>query len=353
MEIPDGVEAISPGWLSAALQGVAPGARASAVEVVDAHSGTTGRARLAVTWQAGDLPAAVFAKLPPTEPLQRAMGVETGMGAREARFYREIAREVPARVPRPIGSWWTDDRRAYLMLTEDLTSSGCTFPDFASGGDPAVVRDAVEGLARIHAAYWDSPRFAADLAWIEPPLHSEMGPELVARGVAEFGADQPEVFHDLARIYTRDGAAFADRLAAGAQTLLHGDTHLGNLFLDGATVGFLDWACVCRGPGIRDVAYLLCSSVETELRRRSENGLLRRYLEVLAAAGAPAPGFEEAWRDYRRFVAAGWVASVATFALGPALQPVEVGRRAVARANAAVADLDTAALLREELGLGA
>lgn len=351
MDIPEDLAAITPEWLGAALQDVAPGARATKVEVVDAHSGTTGRARLAVTWESGDLPAHVFVKLPPTAPLQRAMGVETGMGARESRFYRELAPEVPVRVPRPIGSWWTEDRRSYLMLLEDLEAAGCTFPSFESGADLALLRSALEGLARLHAAYWDSPRFDGDLAWILPPMHSDMGPQLVAQGVAQFGDEQPEAFHELARIYTQHGAAFADLLASGPQTLMHGDSHLGNLFLDGATVGFLDWACVCRGPGLRDVSYLLCSSVDTDLRRADEAALLRHYLAALAAAGAPALSSEEAWRAHRRFVAAGWVASVATLALGGALQSVEVGRRAVARANAAVADLDSAALIREELGL--
>jgi len=353
MEIPDSVEAISAAWLSAALQDVAPSARAGSVEVVDAHSGTTGRARLRVTWEQGDLPRAVFVKLPPVDPLQRAMAVETGMGAREARFYRELARGFPVRVPHPIASWWTQDRRAYLMLTEDLASSGCEFPNFESGADPAVVRSAVEGLARLHAAFWESPRFDTDLDWIEPPMHSEMGPRLVAAGVEEFGAEQPEAFHDMARIYTQHGDAFAALLAAGPQTLAHGDPHLGNLFLDGGSVGFLDWACVSRGPGLRDVAYLMCSSVETELRRTEEQALLHRYLEVLAAAGAPAPGFDGAWRAYRRFVAAGWVAAVATYAVGARMQSLEVGRRAVARANAAIADLGTAELIRDELGLDA
>jgi aminoglycoside phosphotransferase (APT) family kinase protein len=351
--VPDCPEAITAAWLSAELESVAQGARAQAVEVIDAHSGTTGRARLRVTWEGGDLPRDVFAKLAPTDPMQRAMAVETGMGAREARFYREVAREVPVRVPRPLWSRWTDDRRAYIMLLEDLASAGCAFPKLESGADLANARSAIEGFARLHAAFWESPRFAADLAWIDPPMHGELGPELVAMGVAQFGADQPEAFHDLAAVYTQHGAAFAKLLEAGPQTLLHGDGHLGNMFLDRGTVGFLDWACVSRGPGLRDVAYFMCNSLDTEFRRAEQDALLRRYLEVLTDAGAPAPSFDEAWRAYRRFVASGWVAAVATYAVGDRMQSLEVGRRAVARANATVGDLDTAALLRDELGLPA
>ncbi len=351
-EIPEDLASISAAWLSDALQGVEPGARASSVEVVDAHSGTTGRARLDVTWEAGDLPRSLFAKLPPTEPLQRAMVIETGMGTREARFYRELAATLPIRVPRPVGAWWKEDRSAYLMLLEDLASTGCTFPEFESGTDLGVVRGALDTLARLHAAFWESPKFDADLAWIAPPMHSAMGPQLVAQGVQTFGAEQPDAFHAMAELYTQHGDAFAARLAAAPRTLMHGDPHLGNLFRHGETVGLLDWACVCRGPGLRDVAYLLCASVETDLRHAEQEALLRHYLAALSAAGAPAPGFDEAWHEYRCFAAAGWVASVATFALGDALQSEAVGRRAVARANAAVADLDTPGLLRAELGLG-
>jgi aminoglycoside phosphotransferase (APT) family kinase protein len=353
VQIPDRPDAITPAWLTAAVQAVAAGAHATAVRVVDAHSGTTGRARLEVTWAQGDLPSAIFAKLAPTDPIQRLMAVETGMGAREARFYRELAREVPVRVPRPICSLWTPDRRAYIMLLEDLETSGCTFPSFESGGDLPMVRSAVEGLARLHAAFWESARFAAELSWIQPAMHSEMGPKLVATGVEAFGADQPEAFHDMAEVYTRHGAAVAEQLAVGPQTLMHGDPHLGNQFVDRGTAGFLDWAVVSRGPGLRDVAYFLCASVETDLRRAEERGLLARYLEVLAAAGAPAPDFDSAWTAYRCLVAAGWVAAVATYAAGSRMQRLEVGRRAVARANATIGDLETAPLLREKLGLPA
>ena len=346
--IPDDPKAITPAWLTAFVQGVAPGARATSVAIVDAHSGTTGRARLEVVWERCDLPGAVFAKLAPTDPIQRAMAVDTGMGAREARFYRDLAAQIPVRVPHPIASRFTADRRAYVMLIEDLASAGCTFPDFASGADLPMVRSAVEGLARLHAAFWESPRFDADLDWVEPPMHSAMGPMLVASGVESFGADQPQAFHEVAEIYVQRGDAVAALLAAGPRTLLHGDPHLGNQFLDGATVGFLDWACVSRGPGLRDVAYFLCNSIDTDLRRAHEQSLVRRYLEVLAAHGAPAPDFDAAWRAYRCFVVAGWIAAVATYAVGARMQSLEVGRRAVARANEAVADRGTAALLRED-----
>ncbi len=351
MQIPESTEQITAAWLTDAVQPVAPNARATRVELVDAHSGTTGRARLRVAWDGGDLPAAVFAKLAPTDPIQRIMAIDLGMGAREARFYHALARDVPVRVPRPICSHWTDDGRAYLMLGEDLVDTGCRFPDFTAASDAAVVRGTVEELARLHARFWESPRFAEDLAWIDSPMRGAIGLGLVKTGVESFGAEQPPAFHAVARIYLDHNEALCDRLEAGPATLLHGDPHLGNLFLDGNRVGFLDWACTARGPALRDVAYFLGASVDTDVRRAEERGALERYLAILEEAGAPAPSFDDAWRDDRIHVVNAWVAATATLAAGARMQSVEVGRRALARANAAVADLASAEVHAEELSV--
>ena len=44
--LPDSAESISPAWLTQVMSERYPGAVAESVEIVDAHSGTTGRARL-------------------------------------------------------------------------------------------------------------------------------------------------------------------------------------------------------------------------------------------------------------------------------------------------------------------
>jgi aminoglycoside phosphotransferase (APT) family kinase protein len=138
----------------------------------------------------------------------------------------------------------------------------------------------------------------------------------------------------------------------GVPTLVHGDAHVGNLFADGEAAGFLDWACLSRTPGLRDVSYFLSNSIESELRRAHEKDLLRLYLDALGEAGvAEPPDFEESWRRHRRHVAYSWVAAATTLAMGDRWQPLAAGRRAVERTTAALTDLGTVELLREELGL--
>jgi len=346
------LEEITPELVSRAFAGAYPGCDAETVEVLDAHSGTTGRARLRVDWRdAAGAPTAVFAKLAPTDPIQREMVVSTGMGKREARFYAEVAHDMPVRVAAPYASAWSDDGSAYLMLMEDLADSGCTFPSWK---DPDIARHAVavmDSLATLHAEFLESPRFVGDLAWIESPMRSDIGPLLVKSAVEQFGADMPPAFHELARLYMGHTEAVSDRLDQGRSTLIHGDCHLGNMLLDGAEIGFLDWACTARAPGVRDVAYFLSNSIPTELRRAEERSLLRRYLSGLAGAGSEAPSFDDAFHEYRLQALNGWVAATVTAAVGSRMQAIEIGMRSMRRSTEAIVDLATPELLRQELGV--
>jgi hypothetical protein len=350
--LPIELENITPGWLAGVLSHRFPGVRPSALEVVDRHSGTTGRARLRVAYETdAGAPRALFAKLPPADPAQREMVRSVGMGRREASFYAGIADEAPLRLPRPYFAASDATGAAYVMLLEDLVAAGCRFPNPTDAKVLDLARDLVESLARLHARFWNSPRFRGDLAWVEPAMRHEIGPTLVARALERLAGEMPPVFGSFGRIYVEHSEGVCDLWDEGEQTLVHGDCHMGNLFLDGERVGFLDWACISRSPGIRDVSYFLCNSLPTELRRAEERHLLRRYLDTLAESGAPAPDFETAWHRHRRHAGYSWVAAATTVAMGDRWQSLRVGRDAIARTTAALGDLGTAELLREELGL--
>lgn len=352
LAIPDSLDDISPDWLSSAISTRHPDASAETLEFVEAHSGTTGRVRLRVTWNAGsNAPTALFGKLPPTDPLSREMVAFTDMGRREARFYEEVAGGLPIRVPDPIWSGWSaKDPKVYFMLLEDLEDSGCDFPSSRGIEIPGHAERMMDTLATLHGHYWQSHLFDGELAWIERPMRASVGPQLIEEALGRFGERMPADFHALARLYLDHTEAVCDLLDSGPWTLTHGDCHAGNTFLDGDRVGLLDWACVCRAPGMRDVSYYLCNSVSTELRRKSERKLVKRYLERLGPAGGIPPSFEEAWTQYRRLATCSWIAATVTAAAGDRMQSLEVGLRAMERATRAISDLATPALLQAELG---
>lgn len=352
--IPLEVSELTPEWLSDAMD-----ADVDTVTVLDSHSGTTGRAHLALTGHAS-LPATVFAKLAPFDAGQRKFVNLQGMGVAEARLYRDLAPELPVRVPKP---WYAefegdgtgpDDR--YVMLLEDLEASGCRFPTRDDADIEARIFDIVEQLARLHAQYWETSRFSprGDLSWIAPRStgSGDGGASFVRMAIDNLADRLPEGFVPLAELYVERSEGVLQLYREGQCTLVHGDPHLGNLFVDpinGDRTGFLDWAVVSRAPGIRDVAYVLSASTPTEIRRAHEGALLLRYREILAAHGITLDA-ETAWGQYRLFTVYGWCAATCTAAMGSKWQPEHIGLGGTERATIAAVDLDCLGLLTERLG---
>ena len=352
--LPVEVEELTPAWLSEAMD-----AEVTAVTVLDRHSGTTGRAHLALT---GDpaLPATIFAKLAPFGVEQRKFVNVQGMGVAEARLYRDLAPDLPVRIPRP---WFADfegdgtgaDDR-YVMLLEDLQASGCRFPTREDADIEFRIFDIVEQLARLHARYWESPRFetGGDLEWIAPraTASGDGGAAMVRMVIDNLANRLPSGFVELAELYTARSRDVLRLYREGECTLVHGDPHLGNLFVDtvqGDRTGFLDWAMVSRAPGIRDVAYVLSASTPTEVRRAHEDALIARYRELLAQHGI-ALDADTAWEQYRLFTIYGWCCATCTAAMGSRWQPEHIGLGGTERSTIAAVDLDCVGLLAERLG---
>jgi len=97
------------------------------VEVLDAHSGTTGRARVGLTG-AADPPASVFVKLQPFSPEQRGFLRKVGLGVAEARLYEAMGNQLPVRIPRVWHAACDAADGSFVMVLEDLAASGCRFP---------------------------------------------------------------------------------------------------------------------------------------------------------------------------------------------------------------------------------
>ncbi|MDZ4826807.1 MAG: phosphotransferase [Actinomycetota bacterium] len=349
LPLPMEVDDLTPEWFSAAL-----GQTVGAVTVLDRHSGTTGRAHVALV---GDgVPLTVFVKLPPFDAGQRVFVDSTSMGTTEARFYRDLAPEIPARIP---AVWFSDyeagtdgDGDHYVMVLEDLTASGCRFPTPTDDDIAHRARDIVEQLVPVHARFWTSPRFDAggDLEWIAPKGtgRGDGGAAMVQMALDALADRLPEGFVPLAEFYVARSPEIMQLYRAGERTLIHGDAHLGNLFVDGDRTGFLDWAVLGYAPGMRDVAYTLTNSIPTEVRRASERDIIDRYCELLRAHDIDLV-FAEAWEQYRLFSVYSWVAAACTAAMGSKWQPEHVGLGGTARATVAAVDLDALGLLHERL----
>ncbi len=341
---------VTPAWLNEALAKSLPGVEVAKVEVIDRHSGTTGRAKLALAYASGARgPETVFVKLPPFSEAQRELVAVTDMGRREARFYAELAAETPVRVPRCYFAAHGDQPTDYICVLEDLEAAGCTLPKSVDQHAREHGGPLIEELARLHAHFWEDARFANELSWIAPAMRGAYGAKLVDLARERFAHELPPVFGELCRLYVAQHERIAALLDEGGSTLIHGDTHTGNQFLDAGRVGLYDWAVISRSPGIRDVAIFLGNSCPPEVRRAEQDGWLRAYRQGLVDGGVDAPSLDELWRRLRLGVLYGWVAATTTAAVGDRWQPIEVGMKAMRGATQACAELETLAAFREAL----
>jgi len=346
LAIPADVADLTPAWFTRAL-----GEPVRAVEVLDAHSGTTGRAR--VRLHSANLPDTVFVKLQPFTPEQRAFLRQVGLGVAEARLYAELGDELPVRIPRVWHAAADQGDGSFVMVLEDLVAAGCRFPTPADADILGVARSAMDELAVLHATY-----LGRELPWLATPEGMRRKPDdaktaarrthFIRLALDEFGEEMGPAFRRLAQLYIERSGEIIALFAQGEHTLIHGDTHSGNLFVDNGRTGFYDWAVVGRGPGMRDVAYFLCNSVPTEVRRAEQNDLLARYRSALDAQGVSLDE-RTALEQYRLFSIYSWIAAVSTAAVGSQWQPIEIARVAMILTTTAIEDLRVVEFLEKRL----
>lgn len=349
--IPRSVDDITAVWLSEALD-----SDVDAVEVVDAHSGTTGRVKVRITTGADtDLPETLFVKLQPFDEGQRKFLALVGLGVSEAKLYASVGAELPVRVPQVWHAAYEDDGDQFVMVLEDLDAAGCRFAKPDDDDVLSVSESLVDELAILHAAYWER-----ELPWLgthalspgDSPEAGErmaMGAMIVRSALDQFASDLPPEFTRMGEVYIARNRDIGALWNQGERTLIHGDNHIGNLFVDGDRTGFYDWAVASRFPGMRDVSYFLCNSLPTEVRRAEEDRLIARYRARLASRGITLDA-DTAQEQYRLFSVYSWISATTTYAMGSKWQPAEVGRRATERTTQAIIDLEVFELLKMRLG---
>ncbi|MFP6624565.1 MAG: phosphotransferase [Myxococcota bacterium] len=347
MSLPTTPEAITADWLGTALE-----APVAEVTVLDRQLGTNRNARLRVRIVGSEnAPRILFVKLPPDEPQQRALVIGSGMGEREAHFYQRLATRVPLRVPDVAFADVDDDTGNFVILIEDVLESGCRLPEGKAGVSTSFAERAMDDLAALHA---ELPASDPDAAWVPGLLRMrEYGVGMLEHALASRAELLSPEFAEMAQLYIDSFDLLHDLWESGSQSVVHGDAHVANLFEDGDRPGFLDWGCFSVAPPLRDVSYFLCMALSVENRRQHEKRLIERYLARREALGAPGPGFPNAWAQHQVHAGYTIVAAAPAALYGGAAVSLDPAYSAafVERASRAVADLESAARIRAELGL--
>lgn len=312
---PINAKGITPEYLNGLLAALWPAARVTAVDVLTAKTygeemvSTAGRAILDVQY-AKPAPAG----LPTRLVLKIPRGEETFISPlyeNEVAFYRRIRPELELEAPLCFGADYNAQTSRFGILFEDLTQRGGVFPNVLRHNTLGDVRALLGTLAKLHARYWESPRFAGDLSWLGTHRTGRLA-DMMNEGVPiviQEEIDTTQFKREMVQRLRMTGSSLRDGLFAVQkyqqtlpQTLLHGDTHIGNTYLlpDGRG-GLLDWQLMVRGCNMHDVNYLIVTSLAIGERREHERELLRYYLDRLAANGVKSPpSFDATWNEYRR-----------------------------------------------------
>jgi hypothetical protein len=349
-QVPLRLAGVTPRWLEGRLD-LQPGA-IRAVRVLDEHSGTAARARIGLDAAPGaeGVPTSLFVKFTPRNYLQHVMMLLFDLGTVEVLFYDTLGANFPVRIPHCHAAEVDTVRGRSLMVFEDLSPTA-RFRDIREPATPAEAEAVIDAMAVQHATFWRTDRFAGDLQGLtgRSAAANLLGDVIRRRfiggmkGVAA-GIVPSDMRHH-ARILFERSADIDAMWASQPQTVIHGDPHLGNLFFEGDTPGFLDWQVATAGAGIRDVTYFATMSVEPDVLRKIERGLVERYVSQLGRAGIDLDPAQQ-WTLYRAGATEPFLSAVAAAEAGERAQPPAVTRVGVERSVAACAAHDSFAVLR-------
>jgi hypothetical protein len=306
----DGPEGITVGWLTDVLRAAASGAGSGAgadleIEAVEVSRVGTGQMgscyRVGITYARGTGPDRLVVKLPADDPDVRARASLTYRA--EVGFYRELAGRLPVSVPRCWLAEVDDDATSFTLVLEDLAPAAVG--DQLAGCSPDQVRQAAVVLAGLHGGSWEDPRITG-LDWLISSMGSfaELMQPMLADMVEGFLARR-ELTPDAERVFRAFASAFPAWISDDSRptALVHGDYRLDNLLFDPTSaerpVAAVDWQSLSAGAPLRDLGYLVSTSLDPGVRAAHERDIVAGYHEALVGHGVSGYGVDTCWEDYR------------------------------------------------------
>jgi hypothetical protein len=216
----------------------------------------------------------------------------------EARFYTELASEVPFATPYCFYSAIDDAAGRAVLVLEDLRDlHACGDVRGIAASDAAVV---IETLALFHARFWGKverfawvrdarTRAAVHEAWLAENLEGSLG---LLRGCLD--RERLRLCRSLAGTPT----GIVQRLDAEPRTLVHMDYRADNLFLgEDGRVWLVDNGIMSRLRGPADLGCFYGTSLTNSVRRKHGERLLDTYVSALRRHGVVAYDDETFLRD--------------------------------------------------------
>jgi hypothetical protein len=322
-------EALSPEWLTAALSTRFPDVVVTSVSPGPVVSRVSTNARFRIHC-ADAVPAGLPEELCVKGYFTEGSRSARRAGVREALFYHHVAGATGVRTLPSVYTDVDEATQANVIITEDVVADGASFLDPLSPYSPDQVALSLEELAKLHSATWRHESYR-DAGWLDPwlpELAQSVGSEKIQRNFdGPIGAGVPEAVRDASRLFNAYTKVAADAATAAEWSVIHGDAHVGNVFLRGdGRPSLVDWQLVQRGPWFLDVGYHIASTLTVEDRRSAEKDLVRHYLERLGHGGVQVPAESEVWSGLQKGFIHGFFLWGITVFVDPAITAALLGR---------------------------
>lgn len=257
------------------------------------------RASLDYDREEKDAPKSVVVKIEPESDTFHRFGDELNAFQREIRFYKEVASNVPIRLP--ILYFSVDEPPAYSMVMEDLSSY--TPGDQVIGMHSTQVMATVEILAKLQAGYWDNMALQK-LKWM--PTTNGVGIDYQEKWgsfVEHFGSYVDKKGLEVGERLGDSISWLEKEIEKRPKTIVHTDLREDNLLFgdpnSDEAVLILDWQLAIRSIGVFDVARIIGGSELPSERTGHHFEVLRRWHDALRREGVRGYSWEEAVRDFR------------------------------------------------------
>ncbi len=311
--IPTTAEAITAVWLTEALRSTQTIQASTITQIrlepigdVEGFMGELTRVFLSYDRPEKNAPQTLIAKFPTNDLKLRAALAVNRLYEREVRFYQNVASQIKMRIPRCYFSTIDESGQNPLLLLEDMAPA--QVGDQIAGCTAAEAQLALVDLAKLHAAFWNSPKLKK-FDWarvISSPDRMDQKAYQGYKWPRFFEKLRPllsDVILDVTQEYGKLMPQIAQRMGARPQTMIHGDYRLDNLFFnrsgEGVPFAAIDWQTMKLGSGTCDVAYFLSDNLKIELRQAEDQNLLHHYHRTLLEHGVPDYSFEQCLADYR------------------------------------------------------
>ncbi|MBA3303845.1 MAG: phosphotransferase [Acidimicrobiia bacterium] len=298
--IPASIDEVTADWLTDVTEFQVDGTAVEQIGVGVGVSSALYRVRL----RGPACPDSVIVKLPALDPAAVFTSTMLRMYIREVRFFTELARQSPVRVPTGLHAAVDEETSRFVVVMEDMGKMRVV--DQVEGMSLTDAERAVDELAAWHATWWreaDELAEAGVTVSLDDPIYPAVLPVVFAEGWEKLTAELqlPPPILDVGPRFAAGIPGLLRDLCRAPTTVFHGDYRADNiLFAPDGSVVLLDFQLIGTGSGAYDLAYFITQSLTAGVAAEYERALFDRWTAGLLTGGVPADDLGRMWEDYRR-----------------------------------------------------